>query len=151
MTSPGRCATALPRPVRWSIARVLVAVILVALAGTSSGDDRTPSQPRSATQPTHIVTLGDSITNGQRPGVTAEQTFASLIESSLLIAGRPVRVTNVGIGGERTDQALARLGNVLRTYRWEHLYRACNAAAKAAAKAKPKPNPGPPARAGGAG
>jgi len=113
MTSPGRCATALPRPVRWSIARVLVAVILVALAGTSSGDDRTPSQPRSATQLTHIVTLGDSITNGQRPGVTAEQTFASLIESSLLAAGRSVRVTNVGIGGERTDQALTRLQKVL--------------------------------------
>ena len=45
--------------------------------------------------------------------MTAEQTFASLIESSLLAAGRSVRVTNVGIGGERTDQALTRLQKVL--------------------------------------
>ena len=87
------------RPVRWSRAAVIVAVGLLATSGTVSGDDGPP--PRT----THIVTLGDSITNGERTGVTAEQTFASLIESSLLVAGRPVRVTNVGIGGERTDQA----------------------------------------------
>ena len=95
------------RPVRWDRATVIVAVGLLATSGTVSGDDR----PLSRT--THIVTLGDSITKGERSGVTAEQTFASLIESSLLVAGRPVRVTNVGIGGERTDQALARLGKVL--------------------------------------
>ena len=95
------------RPVRWNRATVIVAVGLLATSGTVSGDDR----PLSRT--THIVTLGDSITKGERSGVTAEQTFASLIESSLLVAGRPVRVTNVGIGGERTDQALARLGKVL--------------------------------------
>ena len=95
------------RPVRWNRATVIVAVGLLATSGTVSGDDR----PLSRT--THIVTLGDSITKGERSGVTAEQTFASLIESSLLVTGRPVRVTNVGIGGERTDQALARLGKVL--------------------------------------
>mgnify|MGYP001166471974 FL=1 len=89
------------------LATVLAAVALFVTSGTVSGEDR------PLPQTTHIVTLGDSITNGERRGVTAEQTFASLIESSLLVAGRPVRVTNVGIGGERTDQALARLGNVL--------------------------------------
>jgi acyl-CoA thioesterase-1 len=56
-----------------------------------------------------IVTLGDSITRGSRPGVGVHQTFASLLEARLKQAGYDVRVSNVGIGGERTDQALKRL------------------------------------------
>ncbi|MDA1158122.1 MAG: GDSL-type esterase/lipase family protein [Planctomycetota bacterium] len=61
-----------------------------------------------------IVTLGDSITKGVRSGVSNEQTFASLIEQQLAADGRSVDVINVGIGGERTDQALQRLDRVLR-------------------------------------
>lgn len=61
-----------------------------------------------------IVTLGDSITKGVRPGVLAEQTFAALIEAALRAGGLAVEVINVGIGAERTDQALARLaGDVI--------------------------------------
>lgn len=56
-----------------------------------------------------IVTLGDSITKGVRSGVTAEQTFAALVEQRLRASGHDVRIANVGIGGERTDQALKRL------------------------------------------
>lgn len=56
-----------------------------------------------------IVMLGDSITKGVRPGVKPEETFAALTQSRLGELGWKVRVTNVGIGGERTDQALARL------------------------------------------
>lgn len=65
-----------------------------------------------ATRPIMIVTLGDSITRGVRPGVTAEQTFAARLESQLNAGGTMVRVVNVGIGGERTDQALERLNRV---------------------------------------
>lgn len=56
-----------------------------------------------ANQPT-IVALGDSITKGVRAGVTAGQTFAAIV-------GREHRqvMLNVGIGGERTDQALKRV------------------------------------------
>lgn len=61
-----------------------------------------------------IVTLGDSITKGVRSGVTAEQTFASQVEQRLAADGRFVQVVNVGIGGERTDQALQRFDRVLR-------------------------------------
>ena len=61
-----------------------------------------------------IVTLGDSITKGVRGGVTNDQTFASLIEQRLAVDGRSVEVINVGIGGERTDQALQRFDRVLR-------------------------------------
>jgi len=56
-----------------------------------------------------IVTLGDSITKGVRPGVTDSQTFSSLLKSQADKSGFMVDVVNVGIGGERTDQALARL------------------------------------------
>lgn len=56
-----------------------------------------------------IVTLGDSITKGHRTGVSREQTFAALIEAGLRHQSDRLRVINVGIGGERTDQALRRL------------------------------------------
>ncbi len=60
-------------------------------------------------QPVKIVCLGDSITKGVRSGVTAEQTFAALLEQWLSEHVTPVQVINVGIGGERTDMALPRL------------------------------------------
>lgn len=55
--------------------------------------------------PVTIVTLGDSITKGWRPGVTKEETFSVVLEK--LLTGK-AQVINVGIGGERTDQALKR-------------------------------------------
>ncbi len=55
--------------------------------------------------PVTIVTLGDSITKGWRPGVTKEETFSAVLEK--LLTGK-AQVINVGIGGERTDQALNR-------------------------------------------
>ena len=63
-----------------------------------------------AAEPTlRIVTLGDSITRGVRPGVIAEQTFSALLEAELKKTGREVEVINSGVGSERTDGALARL------------------------------------------
>jgi lysophospholipase L1-like esterase len=56
-----------------------------------------------------IVTLGDSITRGVRAGVKLEETFSVLLQDSLQKKKINARVINVGIGGERTDQALARL------------------------------------------
>jgi len=56
-----------------------------------------------------IVTLGDSITRGVRAGVKPEETFAALLQDSLQKKKINARAINVGIGGERTDQALARL------------------------------------------
>lgn len=56
-----------------------------------------------------IITLGDSITKGVRTGVDQSETFASLLEAELRQAGHDVEVLNLGIGGERTDQALERL------------------------------------------
>ena len=69
--------------------------------------------PAVTAAPLKIVTLGDSITKGVRSGVAQKQTFAFLLEAGLRDAGQSVEVTNVGIGGERTDQALRRLSRVL--------------------------------------
>ena len=91
-----------------------IALMLVAPLGIADGGARTaPAKPKSSSYPIHIVTLGDSITKGERRGVTDKQTFASLIEVGLRDSGQAVRVTNVGIGGERTDQALKRLATIL--------------------------------------
>ena len=98
----------LPCPIQAITVFVAATVVLVVTLGASAADDRTESA-----RPIHIVALGDSITKGARPGVTDKQTFAALMEAGLNGNGRSVRVTNVGIGGERTDQALKRLQNVL--------------------------------------
>src|SRR4051794_9101497 len=81
--------------------------LLVPLISTADG--QTP--PRQA-PPATIVTLGDSITKGERAGVRADETFSALIERALRAGGADVRVVNLGVGGERTDQALQRLGAV---------------------------------------
>jgi len=62
--------------------------------------------------PAVVVMLGDSITKGVRPGVQAEETFAALVERALTTEGIAAKVVNMGIGGERTDQALQRLETV---------------------------------------
>lgn len=79
---------------------LLGSIAFLLLCKPSSRADETPLQ---------IVTLGDSITKGSRPGVGVHQTFASLLEKTLRQNGLSVEVKNVGIGGERTDQALLRL------------------------------------------
>jgi len=56
-----------------------------------------------------ILTLGDSITKGTRAEVKPTQTFAALLQSELRAGGLGVVVHNIGIGGERSDQALKRL------------------------------------------
>jgi len=59
--------------------------------------------------PVKIVCLGDSITNAVRAGVTQEQSFEALLENWLSERVVTVKVINEGIGGEKTNQALARL------------------------------------------
>jgi lysophospholipase L1-like esterase len=56
-----------------------------------------------------ILALGDSITKGARPNVAPTQIFSALLQAGLRAHGLRAEVHNVGIGGERTDQALERL------------------------------------------
>src|SRR6266508_5737676 len=66
--------------------------------------------PLAAEEPrVRVVTLGDSITRGVRPGVKANETFSALLQEGLRKRKIEADVTNVGIGGARTDQALQRL------------------------------------------
>lgn len=88
---------------RW-LSCALFWLLLATLPTTGRADE-----PR----PKVVLTLGDSITKGVRPGVTAEQTFSAIAEKDLAAKGHAVRVVNVGIGGENSEQALARLENTL--------------------------------------
>lgn len=56
-----------------------------------------------------IITLGDSITRGARPGVSPTEIVAARLQAALREGGIRAQLHNVGIGGERTDLALARL------------------------------------------
>ena len=75
--------------------------------------------PRAAdpAAPPRIVALGDSITKGVRTGVAADEIFTFLVETRLRERSPGAVVINVGIGGERTDQALARLDAVVAEHR----------------------------------
>jgi lysophospholipase L1-like esterase len=74
-----------------------------------------PADPES--EAVTIVTLGDSITKGVRPGVQAGETFAGLVQEQLRGRRIPAKVINVGIGGERTDQAPSRLATDVLTHK----------------------------------
>ncbi|MBI5771715.1 MAG: exo-alpha-sialidase [Verrucomicrobia bacterium] len=56
-----------------------------------------------------VIALGDSITKGARPGVLPTEAYPARVQAGLRERGLRVEVHNTGIGGERTDQALARL------------------------------------------
>lgn len=84
---------------------VLPAIVLAVACGGVFGG--APEETRSPV--VKIVTLGDSITKGVRSGVKPEETFAARLEAGLKAEGIAAEVLNVGIGGERTDQALKRL------------------------------------------
>ncbi len=92
-----------------SFRQLFVCAFLFLFSSTVKADD-----PSSAVQPPTIVTLGDSITKGVRTGVAEHETFSSVTEASLVEQGIECEVVNVGIGGERTDQALLRLDDILQ-------------------------------------
>jgi len=66
--------------------------------------EATPAGPRAK-----VVAFGDSVTLGARPGVTEYQTFRHLLQQRLTQQGLPIQVTNAGLGGNNTNDALVRL------------------------------------------
>lgn len=68
-----------------------------------------PSPAPAAAPAVTVVCLGDSVTKGVRPGVKPQETFTALLEAGLREQGLRVKCLNAGIGGNRTDQGLARL------------------------------------------
>lgn len=87
------------------LGRLLIPLVLIGPGPSVLADDPGPRAVR-------VVALGDSITKGVRPGVRPEDTFAALAERALNADGIDAEVINLGIGGERTDQALKRLDAV---------------------------------------
>ncbi len=86
--------------------RTLVSVAAFLFA---CGQSIAAPEAKDGDQPIRIITLGDSITKGVRPGVKPEETFAALLQAGLKKEGITAEVINVGIGGENTAQALKRL------------------------------------------
>ena len=70
--------------------------------------------PREASEATTLIALGDSITKGIREGVALNQTFCSRLQQQLQRNGHEASIVNLGTGGERTDQALERLSEVIK-------------------------------------
>ncbi len=106
MNRPTAYGNPFTSPLRWSVALLLVATFPLHSAGRAAPSSNTAS---NSPAPLRVITLGDSITRGVRPGVSSEETFAHLLGEELRKRGHTVEVVNAGIGGERTDQALARL------------------------------------------
>jgi len=90
-----------------ALPQLLAALTLGAAVLAGDGEGAPLEAPKPARHV--VVTLGDSITKGTRPGVKAEETFSSLLAARLKESGFEVEVVNLGVGGERTDGALARL------------------------------------------
>lgn len=97
--------------------RVCLATVCLASLGLILAAVAQAGQPEAAGDhpgaKVTIVTLGDSITKGVRSGVDSEETFAYVVAHLLDESGLPVRTINVGVGGERADQALVRLDEVI--------------------------------------
>ena len=84
--------------------------LLVSLALFEMPSTASAASPQA--RAVRVVALGDSITKGVRPGVSPEETVSSLMQVKLKAAGIDAEIVNLGIGGERTDQALKRLDAV---------------------------------------
>lgn len=71
------------------------------LTAITTANDTTSARPT-------VVALGDSITKGVRSGVSNNQTFSAILDRE-----HNRSTLNLGIGGERTDQALKRLDDAV--------------------------------------
>jgi hypothetical protein len=68
-----------------------------------------------ADKPVTLVTTGDSITRGARPGVAAVETLAALLRAELRKQEVEAEGVIAGAGGERTNWARKRLDQAVRT------------------------------------
>jgi len=73
--------------------------------------------PGEETPRLRLLLLGDSITKGVRPGVLAKETFGGLLQTEFARKKWEVSIVNTGVGGERTDQALKRVDQVIAKHR----------------------------------
>lgn len=80
----------------------VTAVVGAACSGASAA-----TQPTSIGRPLRIVALGDSLTSGR--GISKDEAYPAILERMLKDAGLPYTVSNHGISGDTTADALRRL------------------------------------------
>jgi acyl-CoA thioesterase I len=84
----------------------VTAVIGAACSGASAA-----TQPTGIDRPLTIVALGDSLTSGR--GMTKEEAYPAVLEKTLKASGLPYTVSNHGVSGDTTADALRRLDAAL--------------------------------------
>lgn len=86
------------------IVALMAGFLLICLFSCNGPVSRQSQQPGSI----NIITFGDSITQGERTGVSDTETFTYYLGKFLKSAGIDARIIRQGISGENTTQALRR-------------------------------------------
>ena len=82
-----------------------LAVVVAMLMSCGGGDSASPS-PVEPVIPV-VVALGDSLTAG--PGLSASETYPSLLQTRARAAGYPHEFVNAGVSGDTSQDAVRRL------------------------------------------
>jgi acyl-CoA thioesterase I len=80
---------------------------VTAIVGAACSGAAAATQPTGIDRPLRIVALGDSLTSGR--GISKNQAYPAILEKTLNEAGLPYIVSNHGISGDTTADALRRL------------------------------------------
>lgn len=91
--------------------RSLLLMTVTAVVGAACSGASAATQPTSLDRPLRIVALGDSLTSGK--GMSRDQAYPAVLEQRLKDAGLPYTVSNHGVSGDTTADALRRLNATL--------------------------------------
>jgi acyl-CoA thioesterase-1 len=89
--------------------RSFLAGVFFAAAAVACNSQASPAAPDGGVPV--VVALGDSLTSG--PGLRPQETYPSLLQKRISDAGRNYNVTNAGVSGDTSSQALARFDEAL--------------------------------------
>jgi acyl-CoA thioesterase-1 len=85
--------------------------VLFACGGSSTSPTELGGSTPATTPPPVVVALGDSLTAG--PGLRADEAYPSLLQQRIRSAGYPHVVSNAGVSGDTSADALRRLDAAL--------------------------------------
>jgi acyl-CoA thioesterase-1 len=91
--------------------RPLLLTAFTAAIGAACAGASAAGQPTPIDRPLKIVALGDSLTSGK--GMSADQAYPAVLQKMLADAGLPYTVSNHGVSGDTTADALRRLDAAL--------------------------------------
>jgi acyl-CoA thioesterase I len=84
---------------------------VTAFVGAACSGASAATQPSAVDQSFRIVALGDSLTSGR--GIAKNEAYPAILEKTLKDAGLPYTVSNHGVSGDTTADALRRLSAAL--------------------------------------